>query len=214
MRKFTLVGALAALLLTVIVGTGCHPGDVDGIADLDIVATFYSEDAPFGTYMTYAMDDTIYNLAVLEDPSLNDDLDRRNQDVVYAQIRSEMDKLGYAEVDTGTGEDLRIGLGAVTVEGRLLYSYYPWWGYSPGYWYPSWGSIDYTQGTLQIFMADWGNRDPDTGEIDPVWTGSCVGILENSSNASRLESMITQAFAQSPYLKAATPAKSTAEVLR
>ncbi len=59
MRKQSLSGWLGVLLVTVVVGAGCHPGDVNNISELDVVATFYTEGADFGTFANYAMDDTI-----------------------------------------------------------------------------------------------------------------------------------------------------------
>ena len=204
MRKQSLTGWLAVLLVTIIVSAGCHPGDVDDITELDVVATFFMEDADFGAYATYAMEDTLYNMNVLEDPTLEDDLNRRYDAAIIAQVKDEMAALGYALVDTGTGEDLRIALGAFLTEGTLLYSYIPWGGggYN-GRWYPAWGTIDFTQGTLQIFLADWDTRDPATGELDVIWTGNCLGVLQDSSTGTRLSNMISQAFGQSPYLEAA-----------
>ena len=215
MRKQSLTGWLAVLLVTIIVSAGCHPGNVNDITELDVVATFFIEDTDFGTYATYAMEDTLYNMNVLADPSLDDDLNRRYDADIIAQVKAEMADLGYALVDTGTGEDLRIALGAFLTEGTLLYSYIPWGGggYN-GRWYPAWGTVDFSQGTLQIFLADWDTRDPATGELDVIWTGNCLGVLEDSSNITRLSNMISQAYAQSPYLAAAPAPKHAGEVPR
>lgn len=212
-RRQSTAGWLALLLLIGMVGVGCHPGEVDDIDDLNVVATFYSEDAPFGTYMTYAMDDTIYNLNVLDDPSATDDLDRQYDAAIIAQVKSEMESLGYAEVDTGTTEDIRLGLGAFTTNGTLAWMSFPWWGGSPGHWWPSWNTVNYTQGTLQIFMADWRDYDPGTGEVEPIWTASCMGVLQDSSTGTRVSTLISQAYDQSPYLEAGSDGKAV-EVAR
>jgi hypothetical protein len=211
MRTRSLAAWPILLPLVMLAGVGCHPGDVNNIQELDVVATFYEESAPFGTYLSYAMEDTIYNLKVLEDPAEDDDLDRRHDDEIIQQIKDEMARLGYALVDTGTTEDLRLGLGAVRAQGSAYWLSYPWWGYSPGYWWPSWNSVDFETGSLQIFLADWKNRDEAAGEIDPIWSANANGVLDSSTNADRLSGLISQAFAQSAYL-AAAPSPTTSEV--
>lgn len=203
MRIRTLAAWPALLTLVVLIGTGCHPGEISEVEELDVVITFYDQETDFGAYATFAMEDTIYNLAVLQDPGLDDELDRRHDDDIIAQVKSELQARGYALVDTSEVHDLRVGLGAMTKEGTLLYSYFPWWGYYPGHWYPSWGSVDFTKGTLLVFLVDWQGRDEEAEEVDPIWVGGLDGVLEGASSLGpRLESGIGQMFVQSPYLRA------------
>ncbi|NOR87201.1 MAG: DUF4136 domain-containing protein [Bacteroidales bacterium] len=95
-------------------------------------------------------------------------------------------------------------------------SYYPYYG---GY-YPYWGASYYTYktGTLIVEMAD-GNSvreyrdwleengedgDPNTApKIEFNWTAHIEGLMASNSNynVSRAEQGISEAFAQSPYLK-------------
>jgi len=203
MRMRSLAGWLAVLTLTVLVGAGCHPGEIDEIAELDIVVTFYDETVDFGAFGTYAMEDTIYNLNVLQDPGEEDTLDRRFDAQIIAQVKAEMADRGYALADTSSATDLRIGLGAFDTPGTLVYANLPWWGGSSGRWWPSWGSTDFTEGTLVVLLADWAGRDPATGEFDPLWTGGLDGVLEESraNTSTRLENGIAQMYRQSPYLK-------------
>jgi hypothetical protein len=207
---------LAALLFllggTLLLGTGCHPGDVNEVSELDVAATFYAQDADFGAYLTYAMEDTIYDLDEIsgEDPGYESDLDRRFDAEMLEQVQTELANRGYQRVALDGDPDLRVGMGALTREGELFYTYYPWWGYHPGYWYPAWGSVDFTAGSVFIFMADWVNRDPENEEVDPIWTGSIAGVLESSATATRerIERGLNQVFAQSPYLKTTAEGKA------
>ena len=203
MRTRTVAGWLALVTLTVLLGAGCHPGDINDINELDIVATFYDETVDHGAFATYAMADTIYNLNVLQDPSEEDKLDRRFDAEIIAQVKAEMGARGYALVDTAMTHELRIGLGAFDTAGTLVYSSIPWWGGSSGAWWPSWNTTDFTQGTLVVLLADWAGRDQSTGEFDSIWTGALDGILEESrsSTAARIESGISQMYIQSPYLE-------------
>ena len=89
MPKRTLAGWLALLTVAVLGGAGCHPGDVDDIGELDVVVTFYDESVDFGAFATYAMEDTIYNLAVLADPEEEDTLDRRFDADILAQVEAD-----------------------------------------------------------------------------------------------------------------------------
>ncbi len=214
MRTRSLAGWLALLTMTVLVGAGCHPGEINEISELDIVATFYDETVDFGAFQTYAMEDTIYNLHVLQDPTAEDNLDRRFDAEIIAQVKSEMAARGYALVDTSEAHDLRLGLGAWDTPGSLVYSTMPWWGGSSGYWWPSWGSVDFTKGTLLVLLADWANRDPVSGEFDPIWTGGLDGVLEESGSntATRLERGISQMYIQSPYLQSNVTKVDTGEV--
>ena len=203
MRTRSLAVWLAPLTLMVLVAAGCHPGDIGDVEELDVVVTFYAQDVDFASFATFAMEDTVYNLAVLQDPGLDDELDRRFDAEIIAQVKSELQARGYALVDTSEAHDLRVGLGAMTVEGTLLYSYFPWWGYSPGYWYPSWGSVDFTKGSLLVFLVDWQGRDEQQQELDPIWVGGLDGVLDGGDPDARLEAGIGQMFVQSPYLQAA-----------
>lgn len=180
---------------------GCYPETRDDVSEMDIVATQYDENVDFGVYLTYAMEDTIYDLAELDDPTYPSDLDRTFQDMIIALVKSEMAEVGYQLLPEDSTEepDLRIGLGAVTVEGSL---YYTWGGYYGYYGY--YGRVDYTIGTLMIMMADWATQDEDEGTVDVIWTAGIDGVLEDSTSrmSDRINRAIPQAFTQSPYLGA------------
>lgn len=196
------------LLPLTLLAAGCHPGSVEDVAELDLVVTWHDPAAEFGVYVTYALADTIYDLAELEDPTHESDLDRRHDEDILAQVAAGFDALGYLRVDPDVEEpDLRVGVGATTREGTAFYSYYPWWGYDSSYpWYPAVGSVDFTAGSLFLLLADWENRDPEAETVPLLWMGAAQGVIESSamSMAERIERAIDQMFSQSPYL-GATP---------
>jgi len=190
---------LGLLATIAFVSLGCHPGNISDLSETDIVATHYDETVDYGAYLTYAMEDTIYDMAELEDPDYPSDLDRTHQALVISLVKEQMASVGYQLLPEDSTEepDLRIGLGAVTRDGTI---YYGWGGY---YWYWGYyGRIDYTVGTLVILMADWETRDEDEDTVDVIWTAGIDGVLDESTSRmrDRINRAIPQAFTQSPYL--------------
>ncbi len=196
-QRFPIV-SLALLAAVALVSLGCHPGNINDLSETDIVATQYTEGVDFGAFLTYAMEDTIYDMEELEDPNYPSDLERTHDAQIIALVKSEMAAIGYQLLPEDSTEepDLRIGLGAGTKEGTI---YYSWGGY---YYYGGYGRVDYTVGTLFIFMADWSTRDQEEETIDVIWTAGIDGVLEDSVSrmTDRINRDIPQAFTQSPYL--------------
>jgi hypothetical protein len=194
--------ALAPIILAMI--AGCHPGSVDDVAELDAVITLHDQDAAFGSFVTYAMEDSIYNLEQLLDDTVEDELARAHDDTMIALVHANLLDLGYQRVDLAEDPDVRLGMGAFTQEGTYAYWYYPWWpGYEPDDRYPVWDTVDFTKGTLVVIMADWANRNPEAGEFHPVWVGAIDGISESddAAMAGRIHAAMTRMFDQSPYLQ-------------
>src|SRR5262245_51908344 len=80
------------------VSAGCYPGEIDTVAQTDLVATFHMEGADYTANTTYAMPDTIIDISVAAgfDTSLNHTHDA----AILAKVASELKALGYVRVDT------------------------------------------------------------------------------------------------------------------
>ncbi len=204
---------VAAFGIMLLVMGGCAPDSgFNNVSDYDVVLTHYDPEADYQTYTTFAVADTVAHLG---NPDGDDDGVSKDIDpIIINEITAQMIRMGYTlENDPENNPpDLAMlpGITVTTWTGYVpgypwyggwyggWYPYYPWYpGYSPGYTY------SYDTGTIIIDMADYATLNEETGEIEIIWTCGINGVVSSSSvsNYDRVESGITQAFDQSPYLK-------------
>jgi hypothetical protein len=209
--RFVFVVLTPALLFSL---QSCYPGDSLPIEDFDVVATnFEPEYFDNTTSNTYHLPDTVGLLGGSEgdDP----ELDRQEMDFILAQVRRNMDALGWTEIPeidtTGTNlPDVVVTVDAVTTRTTSVgcapwwgwWGWYPWWpgwGWGPGGCFPTYVS-SFTTGTVIINMID--TEESTEIEFRRPWNAGINGLVRNSNqgNASFVSSTIDQAFAQSPYL--------------
>lgn len=189
---------------------GCHPYGAQYSEELDVVLTNHKTGYDFVSKSTYAMPDRIVkitgNLQQGDAPVFIPDVTAQK---IIARIESNMSTLGWQRVDVSANPDLL--LTPASWETTTIYywydywywwygSYYPGWGWGgyPGY-YPPVSYSSYTTGTLIMSLIDKGVLDADGNPITQ-WTGAVNGILTGVYDATRMNSAIDQAFAQSPYL--------------
>lgn len=195
--------------------SACKPDGAEYIDELDIVYTNYDAGFDFSSKGTYALPDKVVkitdqfiNLQPGDEPEY---LDPVYAAAILSSIRSNMDKLGYTQVDESVNPDLII-LPSVSQTDQI-YFYYDWWYWNwfyPG-WGPGWGwyypgyyppQVSRVRtGTLMMQMTSVADQDV-TDKIPVVWTGVINGLLEGSANSinKRVNDSINQAFEQSPYL--------------
>jgi len=194
-----LLGALSML--------GCYPSRIESIQDFDTASTLHAPDADFTGVNTYAIDDTIREIGEDED-SVNHSQDA----LVIANIRANLDALGWTEVDPVTTEpDIMVSVAVTTSTntGWLVGWWdwiYGWWGwgwYYPPVYYP----YSYQTGTLMVAMLDIRNPDEVNDLVPVVWVGAANGVLRSttSTNVTVINQLIDQAFEDSPYLAGGTP---------
>lgn len=193
----------------------CQPDGAEYVDELDIVYTNYDSGFDFASKGTYALPDKVVkindqfiDLQPGEEPEY---LDPINSAAILSSIRSNMDALGFREVDESVNPDLII-LPSVSQTDQLFFYYdwyywnwyYPGWGsgwgwYYPGYYPPQVTSI--RTGTLMMQMTSLTGEEI-TDKIPVVWTGVVNGLLEGSATSinQRVNNSINQAFEQSPYL--------------
>jgi len=123
-------------------------------------------------------------------------------------VDTEMTKKGYTKVTAnpspGNRPSADTGLRLVYLKSN--FTYYTSGGYCSVYWayyacWPGWAYAgSYSTGTVLMMMVDTKVAPPTTSVL---WTSALYAILRGSSleNTTILNTAITTAFAQSPYLK-------------
>ena len=211
MKKITTFFVLAICL------AGCYPSGPDYVEQLDLVVTNYDPNFDFSARSTFSLPDKVVKITGenIEDPDGNNEPDYVTQtyaDMILNAIRDNMLSYGWSEVDESASPDVIILPAAMEVT-NLVY-YYDWWywgwyypgypGYGWGWYYPGYYPpyvSSYSTGTVFIQMTDPNGLTPDSN-IPVVWLGIVNGLLTGDvgSVATRINSTIDQAFAQSTYL--------------
>ena len=193
---------LLFLSASVIVLQSCYPYDNLTPEDTDVVITFYDSGTNFSSLVTYALPDTIYAFGNNGDIVPNEDISSSSANSILNSIKSNMQEMGYEEF-SGNPSDADVLVIALAnssswVSGGCYYSYWSYWYPYYGWCYPV--AYTYTVGSVFIVMLDPAKTG---GDNKAVWFAGCNGVLSttNASNQSRINSDISQAFTQSPYLR-------------
>jgi Domain of unknown function (DUF4136) len=205
MRK---VAWAAALLLA-----ACYPGGAETVEDLDSVTTQHDPSASFSTLRTYALPDTIQEVASTGGGQPLP-MDHSYDTQILSRVEANLNAIGLRRVDPATGTadvDVLVTFTATRYSEYTSYPFYdvwPGWGGFAAY-DGSWG-IDYPYasatvldaGSLRIEMLDQRTANPSTKQLTAIWNASVDGVLagDNASIVQRIEKGIDQAFAQSSYL--------------
>lgn len=206
--------ALRLAVLLVVTGAlllgGCYPGGPESLDEIGLVVTSRNPDGDFSNLMTYAMEDTVVQLDTPDDSS--EPLDPQYNPTILASLQAEMEKAGFRRVDPDAERpDTWLAVGAVKSEVWFYYYNWGYWGgyWGPGYYPPYYGGVgNFDQGTVVWLLMDLRDLpDPIPEEPEPVlnWTGAINGALQEGSPSTieaGIESGISQAFIQSPYVKA------------
>jgi uncharacterized protein DUF4136 len=200
----------AAMLLA-----ACYPGGAETVTDLDSVTTQHDRSANFSTLRTYALPDSIQQVAARGGQSLP--MDHSYDASILARVASNLDALGLQRVDPTTATPDAAVLVTFTATRYVDYVSYPFYDVWPGWagfsgydgswgvYYP-WAGTAYATvldaGSLRIDMLDTRTANSSTKQLTAIWNASVDGVLSGSveSIAQRIEKGIDQAFAQSPYL--------------
>jgi hypothetical protein len=206
---YLLTGLLLLLGGSVMVLTGCYPGEVTSVQELDLVTTLFDKDVNFAGYKTYAMPDTIIHIcdAGSQEQNCPSDLTRTNDNLILTQIEENLQGMGFTRSDPQDADVLVVtSANATDMYGYTSYYWYwdYWYGYPPGYgWYypPATVTYQYTTGTLFITMFDPDKANENQQRLPAVWTALINGVIGSGGNtSSRLTTTINQAFDQSGYL--------------
>jgi len=227
LRSTILVTAAASLF-------GCYPSTINDASETDTVVTRKAKDYDYSGNRTYDMPDTVADLCKADNlpeagvggegptrPNLDcNEITHTFDDQILKEISRNIEALGYTRVDHDAGEkpDVTLLVGALSSNNWVAYSYYPWdyycyyypyycgWGiYYP--YYPVTSVVNYPTGSLVMELVSLKDADNDEQRTPSIWTGTVSGLLSQGSEtaASRINSSIDQAFAQSSYLKVGKP---------
>lgn len=202
-KKYLLVILLPILAIT---ANSCYSDYGMSASDYDVVLTLFDEEGKFGEYKTFAIADTVFHITESgEDSEL---LSRRFDEDIIERIESNMIAIGFTKESDPQNHipDVVVVVAATASRNFNIWTWYPGYGY-PGYgwwggWYYPWTSVTaYDLGTLLFSIIDTEDFDLEEERYNGVWIAGINGILQSSSsNLSRINSSIDQAFTQSQYL--------------
>jgi hypothetical protein len=202
-KMFLRKGLIFLLFLSasVIVLQSCYPYDDLTPEDTDVVITFYDDATNFSNLVTYALPDTIYTFDSNSNIVPAEDISSSSANSILNSINSNMQEMGFTP-QQGNLADADVHVFALAssstwVSGGCYYGYWSYWYPYYGWCYPV--AYTYTVGSIFIVMLN-----PDiSGDNKTVWFAACNGVLSSTSasNSSRINSDISQAFIQSPYLR-------------
>lgn len=215
LRKYVIWGALFGCCLG---GAACYPGEIDTVAQTDLVVTFHQDGANFQANTTFDIPDSIVDIGV--DSGASSSLDHAYDAQIRQKVIDELVALGYTHVDAtpSVRPDMVVVISAITVENYAYYTpgypWYPYWGWWGGWpagygagsnWYYPWYPVyttNFTSGTLFLTMIDPDVPPPNAGDAVAIWSAALNGMLEGSNTEilARISNNISQAFDQSPYL--------------
>lgn len=202
-------------LLLVAGVTACSPEGATFVEEQDVVYTNYNKGFEFTSKSTYALPDEVISVTNNGDAGDSDQpefLPPQFASPILATLRSNMNALGYREVDESADPDLI--LLPMMLQTTQVYYYYDWWywswyypGYGPGWgwYYPGYYPPMVTEvrsGSIFVQMTSPKDINADQ-EIAVQWIAIVNGLLEGELGdaANRIDRTLDQAFSQSPYLQ-------------
>lgn len=205
---FLFAGALLA--------TACEKlPDTDKLDDDYLVYTNYDDNTDFKTFATFYVPDSV----LIIDNSSNKPkylYGTPASDIIIANYVKGMENAGYVRTLDKAEADLGLQISYVEETYKFRYfNNYPWWYGYPWYWsfnyWGDWGgwywpysiSYSYTTGSVLGELVDLTEPESTSKTLKVVWSSYISGLLnsDGSLNATDVAKSITQAFAQSTYLK-------------
>jgi hypothetical protein len=194
----------------------CYPKGADLVEELDLVYTNHDASFPFASKTKYAIPDSVVKITgdIFEDPDGNHKpqfMSAASGDVILKAINDNMLAAGWTRVPLNSNPDVLMLVSSMTTTN--LYWYYDWyywyWWYGGWYgwyypccYYPMYVT-GYRSGSVMTQMVDAATVKPGSENATVVWNMVLNGLAEGGTTniASRVQTGVTQAFAQSPYLK-------------
>jgi hypothetical protein len=194
----------AMALVGALVASGCYPSRIESIEDFDTATTLHAPGVDFSTVGTYAIVDTVYEIGDSSGPSVDHAFDAS----IIANLKTNLNALGWTEVDEASTQPDMMVSAVVTTSTNVGWTggwydyFYGWWGGWGWYYPPVYYPYSYQTGTLLVGMLDVRGTSGGTTDVPMVWVAAVNGVLRSTSSATvaRVNELIDQAFAQSPYL--------------
>lgn len=185
---------------------GCYPNDITSADELDVVATFYDQEAlESHEYLTYIMPDSVLH----NDP--NGDSNREFDQLILNTIDNNMEAYGFQKLSAGSSNVDLIILPEVAIVNNVgvggCWDCWYWW--DP--WYPGWGwgyyppyppsyTYSYQTGSVIISIVDQQSILDQNIDSKAVWTCIINGLLRSNITGAEIQGYINQGFDQSAYL--------------
>ena len=212
---------LAVALLTLSIGMGvsaCTDNAVNSLspADSNVLITNYDRTVNFSQYKTFSLPDSV----IVES---NDGYTRSGQPVeqqIVAQVAQEMTAKGYTRGSAGQAADLGVAVTRVNnqytgVTTNPYAGYGNYWGSGYGYggyssYYPSYYQYyQVSERYWRVELVDLKNSPITTPTTDPKAPQNQLHVIYQAElrgngifDAASINKLVTDAFAQSTYLKA------------
>ena len=203
-----------SIMLGLLALTSCYPGSDRTLQNTELVYTVYEEGFDFSAMKTYFLSEEVISLDTTKT------VPESTRKAIVDQTELEMNKKGWTRVYDVDDDGIPTDAAAVVVLASTLtgtvegVSYWPgyggwyggYWGWGGGYPGYGWGGVaipySYDTGTIYIDMLDRSTYDQENERIDLVWMSAMNGVLSSSGfdTNNRIDRVITQAFAQSPYI--------------
>ena len=204
LKMFLRKGIIFLLFLSasVIVLQSCYPYDSLTPEDTDVVITFYDSGTNFSNLVKYTFPDTVYTFNSNGDIVPNEDITSSSANAILNSVNSNLQEMAFQPEGNLSNADvlvIAIATSSNWVSGGCYYGYWSYWYPYYGWCYPV--AYTYTVGTVIVVMLDPNKSSGENNKA--VWFAACNGVLSstNASNSSRINSDISQAFIQSPYLR-------------
>jgi hypothetical protein len=123
---------LLCFLAQVAFGTACHPGEPNGPAQLDVVATAHDDTVNFAGIGTFVMPDSVVEIVPPESVATALPFDHTYDQLILDGVAAQMSALGYTRLpsfDPNNPPDVAVLIKGVAVRNTDIYVSYPWWGY-------------------------------------------------------------------------------------
>ncbi|MBO0939836.1 DUF4136 domain-containing protein [Fibrella sp. HMF5335] len=211
---------LAAAVLALGLGVGlsaCTDNAVNNLtpADSNVLITNYDRQIDFSQYKTFSLPDSV----IVESNNGYSQSSQPVEQQIVAQVAQELTNRGYTRVAAGKSADLGVAVTRVNnrytgVTTNPYAGYGNYWGYGYGYgysaYYPSY--YQYYQVTdryWRVELVDLKNRVITTPTTDPNAPQNQLRVIYQAElrgngifDTASINKLITDAFAQSTYLKA------------
>lgn len=195
---------------------GCRPSENEFIEDFDLVFTTFDTNYNFSGKSTFLMPDSVIIVGAEDNAEAH-----RFDAFILEALSRYMTGLGWEKLDPEDGAPADLVLLPMVTTAEFSSCVMPCWECGWDYWGgwgawgappgPGWGwgyppimgCSSFSTGSLYVTLSDPNNVNEISEEIPVVWTGILNGFLlgSDAGMVNRLESNLSQMFAQSPYLK-------------
>jgi hypothetical protein len=215
MNTFRIRPGMAALGAVLLLGVAACDDDeeIEILTPIeDVVVTVRDANYNFQAAQTFSIADSIVHIAPGNGTILA--LSREHDDEILQAVRQNLIARGYEpNVDPGRVQsDFIVLVGVTAQQQTVVFGEHPAddWVWYDGFdediddsWmftYPPVATADVDVGTIVVEFINNLQVNPLSATIPTVWAGAGRGILDGTSNVSRVVDAINEMFRQSPYM--------------